>query len=270
MQHHFHQLSNGLTIVGEYHEDARSFAAGYFVKTGARDETPEVSGVSHFLEHMMFKGTDRRSAADVNREWDEMGARHNAFTSEEETVYYGAVLPRFQEPMLDLLADMMRPALRNEDFDIEKNVILEEIAMYEDRPQFVVFDLVRAHYFDGHPLGASILGSVQSITELTRDQMNEYFTRRYAANNLTLALTGQYDWEKVKAQTEQLCGSWNVAETPRTTPAFVPTAKTVVKRNDKFNRAHIALMAPGYSSQDELRYAAAIAGEVVGAGEASR
>ncbi|RYG58805.1 insulinase family protein, partial [bacterium] len=141
---------------------------------------------------------------------------------------------------------------------------------YEDRPQFVVFDLVRAHYFDGHPLGASILGSVQSITDLTRDQMNEYFTRRYAANNLTLALTGQYDWEKVKVQTEQLCGSWNVAETPRTTPAFVPTAKTVVKRNDKFNRAHIALMAPGYSSQDELRYAAAIAGEVVGAGEASR
>lgn len=270
MQHHFHQLENGLTIVGEYHEEARSLAAGYFVKTGARDETAEVSGVSHFLEHMMFKGTDRRTAADVNREWDEMGARHNAFTSEEETVYYGAVLPQFREPMLDLLADMMRPALRNEDFDMEKNVILEEIAMYEDRPQFAVFDLLREQYFGGHPLGASVLGSTQSITDLTRDQMQEYFTRRYAANNLTLALTGQYDWEDVKAQVEQLCGSWNVADTPRAMPEFTPTAKTFVKRNDKFNRAHIALMAPGYSSQDERRYAAAVAADIVGAGDASR
>jgi predicted Zn-dependent peptidase len=270
MEHHFHQLENGLTIVGEYHEDARSFAAGYFVKTGARDETPEVSGVSHFLEHMMFKGTKRRTPADVNREWDEMGARHNAFTSEEETVYYGAVLPQFQEPMLDLLSDMMRPALRDEDFNMEKNVILEEIAMYEDRPQFAVFDLLRVNYFGEYPLGASVLGSTQSITDLTRDQMYEYFSRRYAANNLTLALTGKYDWENVKAQVEALCGAWNVAETPRTMPEFVPTPKTVVQRNNKFNRAHIALMAPGYSSQDERRYAAAVAGEVVGAGEASR
>jgi predicted Zn-dependent peptidase len=100
---------------------------------------PEINGVSHFLEHMMFKGTNKRSPEDVNREFDEMGARYNAFTSEENTVYYGNVLPRFQAGLLDLLADMMRPALRDEDFDVEKNVILEEIAMYQDRPQFSVF-----------------------------------------------------------------------------------------------------------------------------------
>ncbi len=270
MQHHFHQLPNGLTIVGEYHEDARSLAAGFFVKTGARDETPEISGVSHFLEHMMFKGSERRTPEDVNREFDEMGARNNAFTSEEETVYYGAVLPQFQPKILDLLADMMRPALRDRDFDMEKNVILEEIAMYEDRPQFVIFDLVRSTYFGDHPLGASVLGSTESIKALTRDQMQEYFTRRYAANNLTLALTGQYDWESVKSQAEAACGAWNVAESPREFPEFVPTPKTLVKRNDKFNRAHIALMAPGYSSQDENRYAASVAGEILGAGDASR
>ncbi len=270
MQHHFHQLQNGLTIVGEYHEDARSLAAGFFVKTGARDETPEISGVSHFLEHMMFKGTQRRTPDDVNREFDEMGARNNAFTSEEETVYYGAVLPQFQPQILDLLADMMRPALRDRDFDMEKNVILEEIAMYEDRPQFAVFDLLRATFFGDHPLGASVLGSTESIKALTRDQMHEYFSRRYAANNITLALTGQYNWESVKSQAETLCGAWNVADSPRAMPDFVPTPKTVVKRNDKFNRAHIALMALGFSSQDERRYAAAVAGEIIGAGEASR
>lgn len=270
MEHHFHQLPNGLTVVGEYHDDARTLAMGFFVKTGSRDETPEVSGVSHFLEHMMFKGTPNRSPEDVNREFDEMGARYNAFTSEEETVYYGAVLPRFQNRILDLLADMMRPALRNEDFDMEKNVILEEIAMYEDRPQFAVFDLLRASYFGDHPLGSSVLGSAQSIKDLSRDQMHAYFSRRYAANNLTLALTGQYDWEEVKSQAEALCGGWNVADSRRELPEFVPTPKIVVKRNDKFNRAHIALMAPGYSSQDERRTAAALAGEVIGAGEASR
>lgn len=270
MHHHFHQLQNGLTIVGEHHDDARTLAAGFFVKTGARDETPEISGVSHFLEHMMFKGTPKRTPADVNREFDAMGARNNAFTSEEETVYYGAVLPRFQEQILDLLADMMRPALRNEDFDMEKKVILEEIAMYEDRPQFAVFDLLRATYFGSHPLGASVLGSSDSIAALTRDQMHEYFSRRYAANNLTLALTGNYDWESVKAQAETLCGSWNVAPAPRETPEFTPTPQIKVERNDKFNRAHIALMAPGFSSQDERRTAAALAGEVIGAGEASR
>jgi predicted Zn-dependent peptidase len=270
MEHHFHQLPNGLTVVGEHHDDARTLAMGFFVKTGSRDETPEVSGVSHFLEHMMFKGTPNRTPEDVNREFDEMGARYNAFTSEEETVYYGAVLPRFQNRILDLLADMMRPALRDEDFNMEKNVILEEIAMYEDRPQFAVFDLLRASYFEGHPLGSSVLGSTGSIKALTRDQMHDYFSRRYAANNLTLALTGNYDWEEVKTQTEAVCGNWNVAEAPRAMPEFVPTPKIVVKRNDKFNRAHIAFMAPGYSSQDERRTAAALAGEVIGAGEASR
>src|SRR5665213_2682558 len=113
-------------------------AAGFFVKTGARDETPEVSGVSHFLEHMMFKGTARRSAEDINREFDEIGADSNAFTSEETTVYYGSVLPEFQERLLDIVADMMRPSLLMDDFEVEKGVILEEIAMYHDQPQSVV------------------------------------------------------------------------------------------------------------------------------------
>jgi predicted Zn-dependent peptidase len=259
-----------LTIIGEYEPAARSLALGYFVRTGSRDEAPEVSGVSHFLEHMMFKGTQRRTPEDVNREFDEMGARYNAFTSEEMTVYYGNVLPEFQSRLLDLLSDMMRPALRDEDFDMEKNVILEEIAMYDDRPQFAVFDKLREKYFGAHPLGASVLGTTQSIAALQRDQMREYFRRRYAANNLTLVLTGHYDWEAAKAQAAALCGEWNTADSPRTLPAHTAQPQTIVERNDKFNRAHIALMAPGLSAQDERRYAAAVGAEVLGAQEGSR
>ena len=270
MQHHKHTLDNGLTIVGEHNPEARSLAMGFFVQTGARDESSEVSGVSHFLEHMMFKGTGRRSAEDVNRNFDEMGARYNAFTSEEETVYYGAVLPNFQSNLLDLLADMMRPALRDSDFDMEKNVILEEIAMYQDKPTFRVFDLGRESYFSGHALGNSVLGSTQSISDLKRDQMHEYFGRRYAANNLTMVLVGNYNWEEAIAQAQELCGDWNTSDSPRERAPFKAEPKLVVSETDKFNRAHIALFAPGYSAQDPKRMAASIACEVIGAGEGSR
>lgn len=270
MNYYQHQLKNGLTIVGEHDADARSLAMGYFVRTGSRDESPEVNGVSHFLEHMMFKGTANRTPDDVNREFDEMGARYNAFTSEEATVYYGNVLPGFQNRLLDLLSDMMRPALRGEDFDMEKNVILEEIAMYQDKPHFVVFDLARETYYRNHPLGASILGSPESIRELSREQMQEYFTRRYAANNLTLVLTGKYDWDEAVAQIETLCAGWNTADSPRELSVLQPLPQTKIEKTDKFNRAHVMLMAPGFAAQDERRCAAVVACEAIGAEDGSR
>src|SRR6266478_5309269 len=136
-------LGNGLEIVAECNDEAHSSALGFFVQTGARDETDDISGVSHFLEHMMFKGTATRSADDVNREFDEIGAHYNAFTSEESTVYYASVLPEYQEPSIDLLADIMRPSLRGEDFDTEKKVILEEIQMYADQPPFGMDDHIK-------------------------------------------------------------------------------------------------------------------------------
>src|SRR5438552_17469154 len=122
-------LDNGLHIVGEHNDGAQSMAAGYFVRTGSRDENDRISGCSHYLEHMMFKGTDRRSADDVNREFDEIGAQYNAFTSEENTVYYGPVLPEYQRRVVDLLTDMMRPAPRGPDSNVGKDVLLEELAL---------------------------------------------------------------------------------------------------------------------------------------------
>src|SRR5437764_1125000 len=130
-----HVLANGLNVIAEATPSARSVAVGFFVKTGSRDEEDSaLAGVSHFLEHMVFKGTPRRSSLDVNREFDAIGANYNAFTSEENTVFYAAVLPEYLPRVTDILADILRPSLRDDDFDMEKNVIIEEIGMYDDQP----------------------------------------------------------------------------------------------------------------------------------------
>src|SRR6059058_5980089 len=163
-----HTLPNGLTVIGETSPSARSAAVGFFVRTGSRDETPEVSGVSHFLEHMVFKGTPRRSALDVNRDFDKIGANYNAFTSEENTVFYASILPEYLPQAVDILADILRPSLRDDDFTMEKNVIIEEIGMYDDQPGFLAFDHAKRVHFADHPLGNSILGTPASITALTR------------------------------------------------------------------------------------------------------
>src|SRR6266702_4633221 len=190
-----HTLPNGLTIIGESSPSARSAAVGFFVRTGSRDETPEVSGVTHFLEHMVFKGTPRRSALDVNRDFDRIGASYNAFTSEENTVFYAAILPEYLPDAVDILADILRPSLRDEDFDMEKKVIIEEIGMYDDQPMWSAYDHAKRVYFANHPLGNSILGSVESIKALTHDQMHAYFQRRYVAPNVTVVAAGNFDWD---------------------------------------------------------------------------
>ncbi|HEX6291941.1 MAG TPA: pitrilysin family protein [Herpetosiphonaceae bacterium] len=270
MRYDHHTLANGLTIVGEYNEAAQSVAIGFFARTGSRDETPEISGVSHFLEHMMFKGSARRSAEDVDREFAEMGASYNAFTSNENTVYYGAVLPEFQEHLIDLLADMLRPSLRQEDFDTEKQVILEEIAMYKDRPAYSVYQLAREVYHHGHPLGNSVLGSTESISALQRDQMMAYFNLRYAPNNMVVTLTGRYDWDAAVAQIERVCGAWQPAETPRALWEPQPIPQEHMRADPQRDRIYLAAVAPGPSAQDDERYAADVLAQVIGGGRGSR
>src|SRR5271168_4854698 len=163
MTFHSEKLPNGLQIIGESSPAARSVAIGLFVRTGSRDETPEISGVSHFLEHMVFKGTERRSAFDVNRDFDRIGAEYNAYTSEENTVFHACVLPEYVPQAVDLLTDILRPSLRTEDFDMEKNVIIEEIGMYEDQPMWCAYDNAKKNFFRDHPLGNSVLGSKNSV-----------------------------------------------------------------------------------------------------------
>ena len=263
-------LQNGLTIIGEHNANAQSFAAGYFVNTGSRDESAEISGVSHFLEHMAFKGTRNRSAEDINREFDEIGANNNAYTNEERTVYYGSVVAERGPNLLDLLTDMMRPTLNQDDFDMEKNVILEEIAMYDDRPSFKVFDLANEAFFNRHPLGNSVLGTVESISALSREQMQMYFENRYAPNNMTLALTGNYDWSAVTKQIEMLTRTWTAQESPRTNPKLEPRQGSEISEDKRLKRAHTAFYAPGLSAQDDNRYAAFLIANCIGDSSGSR
>src|SRR5580692_6932444 len=175
MKFHSATLPNGLQIVAESNPDSHSFAAGFYVNTGSRDESPQINGVSHFLEHMMFKGSQKYTWEDVNRIFDEIGANYNAYTSQENTAYFANVLPEFTEPIIKHLSLLMRPAIREEDFETEKKVILEEIAMYLDDPGHRIYEALMEAHFGTHPLSMSVLGSADIITKLKRDQMVEYF-----------------------------------------------------------------------------------------------
>lgn len=263
-------LDNGLCIIGEVNKSAKSAAVGFFVKTGSRDENEQISGVSHFLEHMLFKGTDKLSALEVNEAFDRTGAQFNAGTSEEYTVYYAAVLPEYLIEVTQLWIELMRPALRDDDFNIEKNVIKEEIAMYKDMPSFDVMDQCRSLHFDGHPCGNSVLGSEESIDNLTSAQMWDYFTRRYAPNNMVLACAGNFDWKKICSIARSSCVKWQRQGVERKTEHFDGSKKK--KRAEKSNlvREHICLMSSGVSAQDPRRFAASLLGVIVGDNIGSR
>ena len=257
-------LSNGLTIVGEVNKSAQSAAVGFFVRTGSRDEAAQVSGVTHFLEHMMFKGTDKLTALEVNEAFDRLGAKYNAFTSEENTVYYAAVLPEYLLEATKLWTQLMRPALRDDDFNIEKNVIKEEIAMYRDMPQFDVMDRCRTLHFKDHPCGHTVLGTKESITAMTAEQMRNYFTNRYAPNNMVLACCGNLDFDPLCALAESKCGDWKPSDVERTLSFYAGSKEN--RREEKANlvREHICLISPAAGMQDDRRFVMSLLAIIVG------
>ncbi|MGB2807701.1 MAG: pitrilysin family protein [Sedimentisphaerales bacterium] len=264
------KLANGLCLIGEVNKSAKSAAVGFFVKTGARDESKQINGVSHFLEHMLFKGTEKLNAFEVSEAFDKRGAEFNAATGEEYTIFYAKVLPEYLNEVTELWIELMRPALRDEDFDIEKNVIKEEIAMYQDLPSFDVMDRCRNLYFDGHPCGNSVLGSNESIDGLTAKQMRDYFLRRYAPNNMVLACAGNFDWEQICSVVEAGSGKWQKQNVGRELEDFPGSKKN--ERIEKANlaREHICLMSPCVSAQDPRRFAASLLGTIIGDDVGSR
>jgi len=265
-----HTLPNGLEIAAECDGEAHSSAFGFFVKTGARDETDSVSGVSHFLEHMMFKGTPTRSADDVNRQFDEMGAHYNAFTNEENTVFYAAVLPEYQHQTVALLADILRPSLREEDFDTEKQVILEEIKMYEDQPPFGADEKCRAAFFGAHPLGRSVLGTAKSITDLSVSAMRGYFDTRYSPGNIVLAAAGRIDFPALVDTASKCCGHWQSIPALRDLSAATPHLSFRVLSKEIATQQYVIELAPGPSAEDDDRYAAKLLATIIGDDTGSR
>jgi predicted Zn-dependent peptidase len=271
MSFHSHTLANGLQLIGETSPSARSTALGFFVRTGARDETLDECGVTHFLEHMVFKGTPRRTALDVNRDFDKIGADYNAFTSEENTVFHAAVLPEYLPQAVDLLADILRPSLRDEDFNMEKKVIIEEIGMYEDQPMWSAYDNAKRVYFAEHKLGNSILGTPASITALTRDQMHAYFQRRYVAPNIMVAAAGNLDWPRFVDIIEENCGHWEKGTIGRQDVRETPgSGRFEVMMKEKVMQEHVILIASGPPADSPLRHAADLLSMAVGDDSGSR
>ncbi len=270
MEFHETRLDNGLTVIAETNPTVQSVALGFFVRTGARDETPEIAGVSHFLEHMAFKGNDRYSAEDVNRIFDEIGAKYNASTSEEVTTFYAAVLPEFVPTALELLAAILYPSLREEDFQVEKQVILEEIGMYEDQPSFKAYEKAMQAHFRGHPLGQSILGTKESITALTSEQMRAYHERQYRAGNIVLAVAGRIDWTTVCQLAQRHCADWPSGRTDRPLEEPHPIGDTVVLPRPSAKQEHVMALATAPPARDDRRYAADLLAVAVGDDTGSR
>jgi predicted Zn-dependent peptidase len=265
-----HIAPNGLRIIAEVDPDAASAAAGFFVKTGGRDEEPPLMGVSHFLEHMMFKGTDDLSADELNRRFDEIGARNNAYTSTEMTCFYAHVLPERLPEANELLARMMRPALRQDDFDREKGVILEEIAMYKDEPFWVLYEQAMERHYRTHTLGHRVLGTDETIKAMTSPGMREYFRRRYSSDNTVVALAGKLDFDAAVQQISALCSAWQPTRVGRDTTRPAAGAGPFPIRSEKVTRAYLIGMADGPSVQDDRRYAMALLTQVLGAPDNSR
>jgi predicted Zn-dependent peptidase len=265
-------LANGLEVRAECDPNAQSAAVGIFVRTGTRDEPERLMGVSHFLEHMMFKGSATRSAHEVNEGFDRIGARNNAFTSHEMTAYHAHVLPRHLPEATSMIFDLLRPALRVSDFESERGVILEEIAMYEDNPSWVAYERANDAYYAGHPLGMRVLGTNATIKALGAEEMRAYFTDHYSPESSALVGAGSIDFDALVAQAEQESASWARASTrpTRAHPRHTPRRESLAVPQAKATRAYMILMWPSVAAAHPQRHAAAVCAQILGDTDGSR
>lgn len=241
-----HVLPNGLRVICEELPRVSSTALGFFVRTGSRHEARHEHGISHFLEHMCFKGTAKRDWREINVRFDELGSIYNAFTGKEHTVYYGWVPSGNAAPQLELLSDMMRPSLPSGDFETERNVILEEIAMSGDSFETHVWNFIHEVVFENHPLAHEILGEKESIEGVPREVMVDYHRRRYSPDNVMLLASGALEAEAVFADAARFCGEWSrngsaVAHPP---PPPGPIAGVRKRTLEQFKQQMVILLYP--------------------------
>jgi predicted Zn-dependent peptidase len=262
-------LANGITVVTHHMPHLETVALGIWVKAGARDEERQENGIAHFLEHMAFKGTERRSARAIAEEIETAGGEINAATGMETTTYYARVLKNDWELALDILADIFtNSTLDPEELERERDVILQEIAAANDQPDDLVFDLAQAASFGDHPLGRSILGTHDLIGGLSRDQIITWRNRNYRGQRIVVAAAGHIDHKAFAAAAAKLLGGVSAGQPPeRLAPGFVPSLKTAEKPLDQ---AHVVLTfaAPGYRDPDI--YTLQVMSNLLGGGMSSR
>ncbi len=264
-------LANGLRIIGEKIEHFRSVAVGLWIGAGSQYETPPEAGVSHFLEHMVFKGTQKRTARQIAEEMDAVGGQLNAFTSKECTCFYAKVVDEHLDLAMDVLSDMATaPKFDPTEMEKEKGVVIEEIAMAEDTPEDVVHELIMLAQFGDQPVARPILGSERSVSSFAREDLLSYWGGMYHPRNAVLALAGNYDWERVVDAAERLLGNWGAtprAATDFRTHAVEPTA--LFKEKD-IEQVQICLGYPGVTMEDERNYAFSLLNSVLGGSMSSR
>ncbi len=264
-------LPNGLRVIAEPIPHFRSVSVGLWIGAGSMTETPGENGLSHFLEHMLFKGTEKRSARDVAEVMDGIGGQINAFTSKECTCYYAKVMDEHLPVAMDVLCDLLRNATLDEgELEKERGVILEEIAMVEDTPEDIVHDLLTEAALDGSPLALPILGQAKDIERYKRADLAAYRATHYRPDSTVLAVAGRYDWDKLRALVEEHLGTWQAAEKPalpEIPAAFYPTLRRKVK---DIEQVHLCIGFPGITLGSPDIYPLSIFNNLFGGGMSSR
>jgi len=263
-------LPGGIRVVTERMPGSRSVTTGFWVGVGARDEPGEVQGASHFLEHLLFKGTEARTARQIAEAVDAVGGEMNAFTTKEYTAYYTR-LPEGQLDLgLDILSDVLwAPAFRANELEAERQVILEELLMHEDTPDDRVFTVLAEALFPGHALGREVLGDRSTIEAMSREDLRHFHGSWYRPVNLVVAVAGHVDHETVVDGVQRRFAGVEGGEAPkRSAPAREPQPISVLRRPTE--QAHVALGMPSLARDDEDRYALAVLNQVLGGGMSSR
>ena len=263
-------LPNGLRVITEPMPSLRSIALGCWVDTGTRDELPNEHGASHFLEHLLFKGSETLSARQVSEIFDSIGAESNAFTSKENTCYWTRLLDQDLETGFDVLAEMIqRPAFRQNEIDAERQVVIEEINMNEDDPDDVAFENFSMAAFAGHPLEAPVLGTRESIRAMSRDDINGYWKRRYGAGSMVVAAAGSIEHQAVVDLVASRFADWSGESVDHEHGPVEPTSTVSITRRDT-EQAHVVLGGKGLNRSDERRWAFEVMNHVMGSGMSSR
>ncbi|MGD2100605.1 MAG: pitrilysin family protein [Acidimicrobiia bacterium] len=263
-------LPNGLRVITEPMPSLRSVALGCWVDTGTRDENSNEAGVSHFLEHLLFKGSEELSARQVNETLDAIGAESNAFTSKEATCYWTRLMDQDLPVGLDVLSEIIqRPAFRINEIDSERQVVVEEINMNEDDPTDVVFENFTTAVFAGHPLEEPVLGTRESIRSMTRDDIHGYWKRRYGAASMVVAAAGSVDHENMVAMVEERFGGWSGETVDHQHSVAGATPRVNLTRRET-EQAHLVIGGPGMRRDDERRWAFEVLSRVMGSGMSSR
>ncbi|WP_242978958.1 M16 family metallopeptidase [Rhodohalobacter mucosus] len=264
-------LPNGLKIVTERIDSVKSVSAGIWVKTGSRNESNDLAGVTHFLEHMLFKGTEHRSAYDIAQSMESVGGYLNAFTSTEYTCYFARCLDTQLNSALDVLSDMVRNSVfPEEELEKEKKVVLEEMKMYKDSPDDYVFELFSSRVFDNHPIGRPIIGFEETVSSFTRQDLFNYMAERYRPDNLLVAVAGHVDHDEVIELVEQKL-DLNQAEPTETheqplTP-YTPHSQEVTKA---IEQTHMVMGRRALNYDHPDKYLLLLANTVLGGGMSSR